>query len=68
MTPETDTLLTVCSHAHPTTGDVCALDSDHVQHSDPRVQQHVTVNGSKWPLLSILDPAEGYNDYVTHGV
>jgi hypothetical protein len=65
MTPETETLLAVCTEAHPITGDVCSLDSNHVQNSDPRVKQHVSKNGMKWPLLSELDPAEGYNDYVT---
>lgn len=56
-----------CSELHPTTGDVCALDTAHVQHSDPRVKQHSTKTGSRWPLLSSLDPNEGYNDYVTFG-
>ena len=57
---------TPCTETHPVSGDVCSLDASHVQHSDPRVKQHVTANGAKWPLLSVLDPAEGYNDYVTY--
>jgi hypothetical protein len=68
MTPETDTLLAVCTHVHPTTGDVCALNPNHVQDLDPRVQQHVSERGVKWPSLHELAPEEGYNDYVTRGV
>ena len=55
-----------CTEAHPTTGDVCKLDTAHVQHSDARVKQHQANNGMKWPLLSEIDPHEGYNDYVTY--
>jgi len=54
-----------CVEAHPTSGDVCSLDVAHIQHSDARVKQHVAKNGMKWPLLSEIDPAEGFNDYVT---
>ncbi len=54
-----------CVEVHPTSGDVCSLDIAHVQHSDARVKQHAAKNGMKWPLLSEIDPAEGYNDYVT---
>lgn len=50
-----------CTEAHPTTGDVCKLDTAHVQHSDARVKQHIAINGVKWPSLHELDPAEGYN-------
>lgn len=57
---------TPCTDQHPTTGDVCGLDTAHVQNSDPRVKQHISENGTKWPLLSVLDPAEGWNDYVTY--
>jgi hypothetical protein len=55
-----------CTQTHPTSGDVCALDIAHVQHSDARVKQHVSANGVKWPLLCEIDPAEGYNDFVTY--
>jgi hypothetical protein len=54
-----------CAEAHPQSGDVCSLDTAHVQHSDARVKQHVAKNGMKWPLLSEIDPKEGFNDYVT---
>jgi len=54
-----------CVEAHPTSGDVCSLDVAHIQHSDARVKQHISKNGMKWPLLSEIDPHEGYNDYVT---
>jgi hypothetical protein len=54
-----------CSETHPASGDVCSLDTAHVQHSDARVKQHVAKNGAKWPSLHELDPHEGYNDYVT---
>lgn len=65
MAPDQD--FVPCSELHPTTGDVCKLDTAHVQHSDPRVKQHIATNGSRWPLLSQIDPNEGYNDYVTFG-
>jgi hypothetical protein len=55
-----------CTEKHPRSGDVCELDKDHVQHSDPRVKQHRASNGVKWPSLHELDPHEGYNDVVLH--
>jgi len=57
-----------CTETHPTTGDVCSLDAAHVQDSDARVKQHLASNGVKWPLLSQIDPAEGWNDHVTFRV
>src|SRR5271157_1126546 len=55
-----------CEATHPTTGNVCNRDKDHVQHADPQVKQHVASNGVKWPTLHELDPHEGYNDTVLH--
>lgn len=65
MTP-TEILLAVCTHVHPTTGDLCTLNDNHVQDSDPKTQRHLAANGIKWPLLSELAPEEGYNDFVTY--
>jgi len=54
-----------CTEVHPKTGEPCSLDIAHVNHADARVKQHVTASGMKWPSLAALDPAEGWNDYVT---
>lgn len=54
-----------CIKVHPKTGDPCTLDRNHTKDDDPKVQQHVAANGVKWPLLSEIDPDEGYNDFVT---
>lgn len=54
-----------CSETHPTSGEKCTLDTAHVQNSDVRRKQHITVSGMKWPMLTELDPVEGFNDFVT---
>lgn len=54
----------VCLSNHPTTGDACKLDMDHVHDGDPRVKQHVASNGVKWPTLHEIDPHEGWNGPV----
>ncbi len=50
-----------CSELHPKTGDHCDKLVFHNDSEDPKHRQHATANGYKWPHLSVLDPAEGWN-------
>jgi len=56
----------VCGVVHPSLGEFCVRDKDHIQHADPQVKQHVASNGVKWPSLHELCPEEGYNTSVLH--
>jgi len=56
----------VCMAPHPKSGSLCIKEEDHVNSSDPRIQQHVAADGLKWPTLHELDPKEGWNDSVLY--
>jgi hypothetical protein len=62
------TVIVICAEKHPKTGDTCDLPQTHTASTDPQVKQHRAPNGVKWPSLHELDPAEGYNTYVTHRI